>query len=158
MNWITITVDQDELVRRAVEALRGADPRNRVASFERHLSSFRSALARGTIEARLLEGEGYAILAAFRRRRRGDGYVMCVSADSQVAPRQALDETIRVCEQFAAERDVAALYAFQPKWRMSPLMEQLYALAQTDPRLERTVLAEMGDATVLKLAAATPAG
>lgn len=154
MEWNDINPDDPQQLQRAVEIMRAADPRNRRIDFDLLLTSFRSSLARGATQARIVAGNGYGVVLTFRRRRRKNGYVMCVTADGAIEPAAVLDATLAACEQFAATHDIDVLYAFEPSWDMSPLMQQLYALARSDLRFERTIMSEMDDAVVLKFTSA----
>lgn len=150
--WEEVGVDQDQLLLRTAELMRTGDPRLQFLSLPQTVMANRSAISRGTVQIFYYLGAGFELMSKVTYQGKRKRYLVCYGVEGNVAPQLALDLIIDNTQQFMAKLGLTEVYGTQPKQIISPLLQQIYKLAAVDSRVQETLLSDMPDISLYRLA------
>lgn len=150
--WQEVTVDQDPLLLRTAELMRSGDLRTQFQSIPQRVATNRSEIGRGVSRLFYYLGSGFELMSMLTFQPKRSRYLVCYGVGGTVAPQAALDLLIEQTGELMQSLGLAEVYGFQPKHLGSPLLEQIYQLAAVDPRVQETLLSDLPDMRVYRVA------
>jgi hypothetical protein len=150
--WQEVTIDNGPQLQQAVEVMRMCAPMGQFLTTNRILASERSAMLRGEGRLFYYTGEAFELVVTVNYQPKGDRHQVCYAVTGTVSAQSALDLIVNKTQEYMVSRGIPYVYGCRPKYQRSDLLRQIYDLAAVDEHVEETLLADLDDVWVYRIA------